>query len=83
MNKKKNLLMVGASISGAGIPIGATILTIDSVSSITISIAATATATGVALVYQSASPLTADTKIILNSTDYTSLQIGLNFFFCL
>lgn len=78
LNIDANLLMVGASISGAGIPIGATILTIDSVSSITISIAATATATGVALVYQSASPLTADTKIILNSTDYTSLQIGLN-----
>lgn len=41
---------VGALITGAGIPAGATIVTINSVTSVIISAAATATATGVALV---------------------------------
>ncbi len=78
LNINANLLMVGSSVTGAGIPVGATIATIVSSSSITLSLAATATATGVALSYASLNPLSADTKIVINSTDYTGLQIGEN-----
>lgn len=44
-----NTLPIGSSISGPGIPVGATIATIVNSSSITISAAATATASGVSL----------------------------------
>lgn len=45
-------LRVGQSVSGTGIPTGATITAIGSASSVTISAAATATATGVTLTFQ-------------------------------
>ena len=72
-----NLLIVGQPITGSGIPVGATVATIVSSSSITISAAATATATGVALTYTGPT-LEADTQVVLNSANYTGLQIGQN-----
>ena len=73
-----NLLIIGSVISGAGIPAGSTLLTINSATSITLSQNATATATSVALSYTAVTPLNADTQIVLNSTSYTGLQIGEN-----
>ncbi|CAN5950510.1 unnamed protein product, partial [Sphagnum jensenii] len=68
LNVNANLLNVGASISGAGIPSGTSIIAINSVSSITLSAQATATTTGVALTY--ASIVNADTAVVVNSSNY-------------
>lgn len=59
-------LLPGQYISGAGVPTGATIATVG-VSSITISVAATATAAGVALTAYMAQPITTTTGAIFSN----------------
>lgn len=66
-------IVVGESISGSGIPAGATVASVDTVNQITISVAATATAAGVALTLSNRLTLSAAPTASLTGA---SLMIG-------
>ncbi len=70
-----NLLMVGSGISGTGIPVGSTIVSINSSTSVTIDQNTTASGTP-SVTYTSLLPTSCDTAIVVNSSDYTDMQIG-------
>lgn len=62
-------LVVGMTVAGTGIPAGTTIATVVGPNSITLSVAATATATGVTLTFQAK-------KVLISTLDTPSQQVN-------
>lgn len=72
------LLTVGSSITGSGIPANSIITSINSTSSVTINNNTTIDDTDVVVTYTSVDTVACDTIVVINSSNYTNLQINEN-----